>query len=325
MDLHMQKGSTELKYQAEKSEALRLSIVIVNWNTRHLLRKCLEAVYNNLPRGQMEIWVVDNASSDGSTDMVAQDFPQVRLIQSKQNLGFASANNLALRKSRAPYVLLLNPDTEVAPGALETLLRFLDTAPGFGAAGARLLNPDGSLQPSAYPRPTLFREFWRLFHLDRIRHIAKYPMAEWDDQAPREVDVLMGACLLVRREVLDRIGLFDEDFFMYSEEVDLCYRIQRGGWRLAWVPQAQVIHYGGQSTQQAAREMFLQLYNGKIKFFRKHYGSPAIQVYKLIVLLAAFVRVLLTPLAYIERPSKRQKHLVLSSHYRSLLSALPEM
>ena len=325
MDLHMVKGSTELKYEAAKFEALRLSIVIVNWNTRDLLRKCLDAVYQDLPRGLVEIWVVDNASGDGSPDMVAQDFPQVRLIRSRENLGFASANNLALRRSSAPYVLLLNPDTEVEPGALERLLRFLDTTPEFGAAGARLLNPDGSLQLSAYPRPTLLREFWRLFHLDKIKPLANYPMNDWGEEAPKEVDVLMGACLMVRRKVLDEIGLFDENFFMYSEEVDLCYRIQHGGWRLAWVPQAQVIHYGGQSTQQVAREMFLQLYNGKIKFFRKHYGSPALQAYKLIVLLAAFIRVLLTPLAYFERSGNRRKHLTLSSHYRSLLTALPEM
>ena len=181
MDLHMVKGSTELKYEAAKFEALRLSIVIVNWNTRDLLRKCLDAVYQDLPRGLVEIWVVDNASGDGSPDMVAQDFPQVRLIRSRENLGFASANNLALRRSSAPYVLLLNPDTEVEPGALERLLRFLDTTPEFGAAGARLLNPDGSLQLSAYPRTTLLREFWRLFHLDKIKPLANYPMNDWGE------------------------------------------------------------------------------------------------------------------------------------------------
>jgi GT2 family glycosyltransferase len=315
----------ELKHEPEKFEAPRLSIVIVNWNTCDLLQACLQSIFDDLPDGSTEVWVVDNASTDGSDAMVAENFPQVRLIRSQQNLGFAAANNLAIRRSSGRYLLLLNPDTQVEPGTLETLLQFLETSFEFGAAGARLLNSDGSLQVSAYPRPTLFREFWRLFHLDKIKPLANYPMSEWGVDDSRDVDVLMGACLLARRKILDEIGLFDEDFFMYSEEVDLCYRVQRAGWRLAWVPQARVIHHGGQSTQQVAREMFLQLYRGKIKFFRKHYGSPAIQAYKLILLLAASVRVLLTPFAYVEAPGTRQKHLVLSGHYRSLLAELPGM
>ncbi len=302
-----------------------LSIIIVNWNIRDLLAQCLASVYAHPPDGEFEIFVVDNASTDGSAQMVRKRFPQVRLIENTKNVGFARANNQAIQQSAGCYVLLLNPDTEVHPGALEKLVRFMEAYPQAGAAGARLLNPDGTLQPSCHPAPTLSRELWRLFHLDALWTYACYPMAGWDLDTPREVDMIQGACLLLRREALDQVGLLDEDYFIYSEEVDLCHRLRQRGWKVYWVPQAQVIHYGGQSTQQVAADMFLRLYQGKVLYFRKHHGRLAVQAYKLILLIAALARLSLSPLAWLERPPLRQQHLARADHYRRLVMALPEM
>ncbi len=305
-----------------KSEII-LSIIIVNWNTRDLLGQCLDSIYAPLPDDKFEVWVVDNASSDGSTQVVHERFPQVRLIENRENVGFARANNQAVRESMGRYVLLLNPDTEVKPGALETLVRFMDDHPEAGAAGARLINPDSTLQSSCHPAPTLFGEFWRLFHLDALWPYACYNMARWDLAMPREVDVVQGACMILRREALDQVGLLDEDYFIYSEEVDLCHRLRRHGWKVYWVPQAVVVHHGGQSTQQVAAEMFLRLYQGKVLYFRKHHGCLVAQVYKLILLAAALGRLLVSPLAWLERPRRRQQHLMLAGHYRRLMRALP--
>jgi GT2 family glycosyltransferase len=305
--------------------AIDLSIVVVSWNTQELLQKCLNSIYTNPAGVSFEIWVVDNNSIDGSVNMVQQEFPEVKLIKNPTNFGFAQANNQAIRRSVGRYVLLLNPDTRVKSGALATLVDYLDASPQVGAAGPRLLNPDGSLQVSCHPRPTLTREIWRLCHLDTLRPYAWYPQKKWNLEAPQEIDVLMGACLMVRREALNQVGLLDEDYFIYSEEVDLCYRIQKAGWRLYWVPGAEVVHYGGQSTRQAATEMFLHLYRSKIIYFRKNYGWPAVGVYKTILLFASLARLLLTPLVLLEASAQRHQHLSLSHRYGRLLLALPGM
>lgn len=302
-----------------------LSIIIVSWNTASLLENCLASILGNPPTSPFEIWVVDNASSDSSSQMVREKFPQVRLVENHENIGFARANNQAIQQSMGKYTLLLNPDTLVKPVALQALIDFLNEYPEAGAAGARILNPDGSLQIGSHPRPTLSRELWRLFHLDTFFPYAEYPAAKWKTSQPQEVDVLIGACLLVRKDVLNHVGFLDEDYFMYSEEVDLCYRIQRAGWRLFWVPQSEVIHFGGQSTQQIPTEMFLNLYQSKIKYFRKNYGWSAAQIYKLILRFAALSRLILTPFAIFEHSSRRQKHLTLVNRYLRLILALPRM
>ena len=304
---------------------MNLSIIIVSWNTRDLLRRCLASLYANLPEGETEVLVVDNVSTDGTVEMVRAEFPLVRLLDNTENVGFARGNNQALRLRRGRHILLLNPDTEVHPGALQALVCFLDEHPEVGAVGPRLLNPDGSLQVSCYPAPTLTREAWRLFHLDRLRPYGIYPVSTWRLDQPREVDVLMGACLLLRGETLNQVGLLDEGYFIYTEEVDLCLRVQRAGWWLAWLPQARVVHYGGQSTRQVAQSMFLHLYHSKVLYFRKHYGPAAARVYKLILFASSLPRLLLAPLAFIEPPARRADHLRLSGNYARLVASLPRM
>jgi len=302
-----------------------LSIVIISWNTADLLAQCLASIYTCPPDNDFEVLVVDNASTDDTVQIVRQQYPQVKLLENKKNVGFATANNQAVRHSTGRYVLLLNPDTKVKPGALKKLVEFIDTTPQAGAVGARILNPDESLQTSCYPAPTLAREFWRLFHLDALWPYGSYHMSGWQIDRPREVDVLLGACLLLRKSALDQVGLLDENYFIYSEEVDLCYRLRKAGWPLYWVPQAQVIHYGGQSTQQVAAEMFMRLYQSKLIFIRKHHGGLAGQLYKLILLVTALVRLLVSPLAWLERAPKRQLHLTLASRYWQLMRSLPNL
>jgi hypothetical protein len=304
----------------------RLSVVIASWNTKGLLAECLTSLYADLAASDIhahEVLIVDNASTDGTCQMVRDKFPQTTLIENAKNVGFAKANNQAIRQSTGAYVLLLNPDTVVLPGAMATLIQFLETHPQAGAVGPRVLNPDGSLQESCHPLPTLSRELWRLFHLDTLRPYAQYPMRSWDVNTERRVDALLGACMLIRRNVLAQTGLLDEDYFMYSEEVDLCSRIGKANWGLHWAPQAQIVHYGGQSTQQVAASMFLRLYQGKVIYFRKNHGAPTSRYYKLILLAAGVARLAVSPLALFEHAQRRKRHLALTKSYWQLLTHLP--
>lgn len=303
---------------------LDLSIVIVSYNVSTLLEACLGSLYTQPASIRFEVIVVENASSDDSREMVTQRFPQVRLMISSKNLGFAGANNLAIPRARARYILLLNPDTVVLPDALDELVRFLDRNPQAGAAGSRLLNPDNSLQDSCYRFPTLARETWRLLHLDALFPFGKYTLQKWSASQPHQTDVIQGTSLALRKTALDRIGILDESFFMYSEEVDLCFRLHRAGWKLFYVPASRIIHYGGQSTRQTAEKMFLQLYQSKIHYFRKHRGKLAALIYKGILYLASALRVGLSPLAYLKPADQRQKMMATVSHYVRLIKTLPQ-
>ena len=302
-----------------------LSVVIVNWNTKDLLRGCLNSIYGDQPGVEFEVLVVDNASTDGSPEIIRREFPQVRLFANQKNRGFAGGNNQAIPECHGRYVMLLNPDSVLKPDAIQILLDYLEDHPEAGVVGPRLINPDGSLQVSCYPKPTVLREFWRMFHLDALYPLSEYRMDAWRADQPKRVDVLKGACLLVRQKVFEKVGLLDESYFVYSEEVDFSRRIRQAGWELVWVPGAQVVHYGAESTSQVALKMFLQLYQGKVLYFRKHHGWVAAHTYKLILFLATLARLLLTPFAYLEDPLKREEHLTLSNRYRMLLVALPGM
>lgn len=302
-----------------------LSIIIVSWNTCDLLSQCLDSVYTSTKSNELDIWVVDNASTDGSPEMVQRSFPKVQLIENDGNVGFAKANNQAIEKSIGNIVVLLNPDTIVKPGALDHLARFLDEHQEVGAVGPCLQNPDGTLQRSCYPFPTLTREFWRLLHLDMLQSYGIYDMSTWDCHEPRSVDAIQGACLMIRRETLNKTGLLDPGYFMYTEEIDLCYRIKKAGWDLYWVPDAEVIHFGGQSTRQIAPRMFLSLYQTKVQFFRKNYGKLTAFAYKLILYFAAIVRILFSPLVLLTRKEIRDQILYLTRRYMDLIVALPKM
>jgi N-acetylglucosaminyl-diphospho-decaprenol L-rhamnosyltransferase len=265
-----------------------LAVVTVSYNTRDLLADCLESVFASLARSTMagEVWVVDNASADGSATMVSQRFPQVRLIAHDENLGFAAGNNLALRsmtvgrsgqrgqEANPRHVLFLNPDTRVVGDALETMVGFLDETPMAGAVGARLVHGDGSFQHSAFAFPGLvqiFLDFFPLHHrLLDSRLNGRYPRRFYDAQDPFAVDHPLGAALMVRSATLTQVGGFDERYFMYCEEIDLCRRIKMVGWEIYCLPQAKVVHLVGQSTRQFRDQMFLALWRSRFLMFEEH-------------------------------------------------------
>jgi GT2 family glycosyltransferase len=278
-----------------------LAIVIVNWNVKTLLKNCLASILQDSSGSNLSvaIWVVDNASTDGSVDMLRRDFPHVHLIASETNLGFAGGNNAALRAigfdgSPSPAdlpdaVLLLNPDTEVHPGALQTLLNFLRNNPQAGIAGARLLYGDGSFQHSAFGFPGLWQPAIELLplpgRLAESRLNGRYPRSLYEDNQPFPIDHPLGAAMGVRREAIRQVGLLDEDYHMYVEEVDWSKRIVSAGWQAYCVPQAIITHLGGQSTGQIKTDMFVTLWASRYRFYQKYYGKFKVWVARQIVTL----------------------------------------
>lgn len=261
---------------ASARAGLDLSIVIVSWNTRELLRKCLQTVAVEQRAGCAEVFVVDNHSGDGSAAMVASDFPWVKLIANRDNRGFAKANNQAIWLSRGKKVLLLNPDTELKPGCLEQLMRFLDDHPQAGVVAPQLLNTDGSIQRSCRELPTLRGMLYELFGLSRLYRkfpeFGRYKMLGFDYSYECRVDQPEGACLLIRREVLDEVGLLDEGYFMLFEEVDWCHRVKQAGWEIWYTPSAQVVHHYGQSIKQVKAKMIVSSHSGLYRYWHKHHS-----------------------------------------------------
>ncbi len=263
-----------------------VSVVIVSYNTRDLLRACLRSVVANpshlLYREDSvgthsdvvccEVFVVDNASSDSSAAMVREEFPQVHLVESPRNLGFAAATNVGLRQAMGRYLLLLNPDAELLGDALPAMVRFLDSHPRVAAVGPRLIYADGRRQHSAFRFPTLAQVLMDLFPLHgRLldsRLNGRYPPAT----RPHPIDHPLGACMLISREALVDVGLLDEGFFMYCEEVDWCLRARKKGWEVYHIPEALAVHHAGQSTGQRRNAMLVQLYASRLRLYRKHYS-----------------------------------------------------
>ena len=281
---------------------LDLSIVIVSWNVKDLLRQCLRSVIssqNSVVRQSRdlttdywllttEIIVVDNGSTDGSAAMVREEFPQVRLMANEANVGFTKANNQALAQCRGRTLLLLNPDTEVRPGALEAMVAYMDEHPEVGALGPQLLNPDGSVQSSRRRFPTLTTAFLestvlQLWFPDNAV-LRRYYVLDRPDDEVQEVDWVVGAAILIRREAWDQVGPLDEGFFMYSEELDWCRRARERGWRVVYLPAAQVVHYGAQSSEQVKPLQHIHFQRSKVRYFRKHHGPWQAEALRLFLL-----------------------------------------
>ncbi len=261
-----------------------VSIVILNWNTRDLLLQCLEEVFATKGSIDCEVIVADNASTDDSVSTVQARFPQVRIIQNKENAGFARGNNIGVAGCTGKYALILNTDSFLQPGALAELVRAAESDPQTGIVGAHLRNPDGTFQASHTRFPTLWREFLILSGLGRLFFGRNYPSAGPDEMpGPQKVDYVEGACLLVAVEKYRAISGFDEAYFMYSEEVDLCFRMHQKGWHVWYAPSARVIHLGGASSQSRKPEREGDLYRSRVRFFRKHYGALAANVLKLMI------------------------------------------
>ena len=271
---------------------MELSIIVVNWNTCGLLKKCLRSIHDTVCKSSLEIIVVDNGSNDGSVEFVQEYFPQVKLIDNQENLGFARANNQAIRASNGKFILLLNSDAFLTPNAVQEMIRLMNGNPEIGIVGASLFYPDGRPQLSHGPIPTLRTEIWSLAGLDKVGSRINQRRSR---VSFLETGTVSGACLLVRRTLLNEIGLLDENFFMFSEEVDLCHRAHKVGWKVVYLPTARVIHVGGGSTGVTA-ERILMLYHGKLQYYSKHFDDRVahrlLAVMKLITTLKVKVYLL---------------------------------
>lgn len=252
------------------------SIIIVNWNVRDLLERCLESIQRSAAGMAHEIIVVDNASQDGSAEMVRERFPRTIVLENPSNLGFSKGNNQALAWSTAPYLLLLNPDAEIQGDGLPLMTRHMETHPEVGILGPQLLNPDGTVQSSRRRFPTLATAFLESTVLQewfpRNRVLSRYYMLDLPNQEEAEADWVVGACMMVRREAYQEAGPLDEGFFMYSEELDWCYRIKGLGWKVVHFPSAKVIHHEGRSSGQVVPQRHIRFQASKVRFFRKHHG-----------------------------------------------------
>lgn len=284
---------------------LDLSIIIVNYNARDFLLKSLKSLFQNQIMESLEVFLVDNASTDGSVEEVRNHYPQVKLITNNQNKGFAAANNQAIKEARGRYLMLLNSDAAVGKAALKSMLKFMDSHSEAGAVGPRLIYPDGTPQPSVDFFPNLLTEFFHLFRMKRIlpttmlrrkvsyvagpflgRTVRTYLQTYEDGTNPRQVDCISGACLLVRREVIDKIGLLDENFFMYMEDMDWCIRMKRVGFKIYYLPNVEVLHYVGESGRGDERA-FVEHYRSRLYFFTKHRGRLA-QLFLKIMMAVSF-------------------------------------
>ncbi len=273
--------------------SLDLSVVIVNWNVRDLLGRCLESVISEVNRDAVhqplntEIIVVDNASTDGSVELIRSLFPQVNLIANAENRGFTVGNNQGIAAANGRYLLLLNPDTEVLANAITELVQYMDAHPEVGLVGPQLLHSDGQVQSSRRRFPsvaTLFFESTWLESLAPPSLLRRYYVLDKPDDATIDVDWVVGAAMLARRQAIQQVGRLGERFFMYSEELDWCRRIKAAGWRVVYHPQAQVIHFVGKSSEQAVPDRHINFQRSKIRYARKYHGRGVATTLRLYLL-----------------------------------------
>jgi GT2 family glycosyltransferase len=262
------------------SDTLDVSVVVVSWNTREDLRRCLASIERETPEARHEVFVVDNASADGSAAMVRAEFPRVRLLANDANRGFAAANNQAFALARGRYVLVLNPDTVVTDRAIERTIRLADADPTIGVLGCQVLLREGEVQRTCFRFPTVLDQLVVSTGLDRVLppRLADGPtMKRWDRRSARDVDVVSGMYMLVRKSALDEVGPMDEGYFVYAEEADLCFRLRNAGWRCVFTPLARIVHTdgGGRSTSQVRVRMHVQLQKSMLHFHRKNRGAAS--------------------------------------------------
>jgi hypothetical protein len=275
-----------------------LSVIIVSYNTREMTLDCLRTLERALGGLAAETIVVDNASTDGSAAAIREHFPVVRVIESGRNAGFGAANNLGMRAARGAFFLLLNTDAFPEPGAIAELVRFLQENPQVGVAGPRTLNKDGSLQISCYRFTSPLHAWQENLWLSR-------GYSDWAHDSVREVDFVIGACLLVRREVFAQVGGFDERFFMYSEEADWQRRIWDAGWKVMFVPAARVTHLGGASGAAHSEEVPTYFWESLDYYSRKHHGLAGLVAIRAAMVVGCFLRAILWSLAAL-LPSRRE-------------------
>ena len=277
---------------------MKLSIVIVNYNVRYFLEQCLHSVNKAVNGLSAEVFVVDNNSVDGSVEMLIERFPEIITIANKENVGFSRANNQAIQLAKGEYVLLLNPDTIVEDDTFHKIVQFMDAHPDAGGLGVKMVDGKGKFLPeSKRGLPTPIVAFYKVFGLSRLfpksRIFGRYHLGFLDKEKTHQVDILSGAFMLLRKSVLDKIGLLDETFFMYGEDIDLSYRIIKAGYKNYYYPEARIIHYKGESTKKGSLNYVVVFYNAMIIFARKHFSAKNARLFTVLINLAVYFRAIM--------------------------------
>jgi GT2 family glycosyltransferase len=285
-----------------------VSVIIVSFNTRQTTLDCLAALFAGLGETSAEVIVVDNASVDGSVEAIRAAFPKVDVIASDRNLGFGAANNLAMKRSVGRYILLLNSDAFIRPGAISSLVAYLDSHADVGVVGPRLLNADGTLQKSCYPFPTPGRGWIENLWISALfpNHPRLGDYRQWAHDTERDVAWVIGACMLVRREVFDRVGGFDERFFMYSEEADWQWRIRLAGWKVAFTPSAVVVHLGGASGATDKARIHRHFFTSLDYYQRKHHGLAGLILFRAAMVVGGMLRLVAWSGVFLLQPRRRE-------------------
>lgn len=278
---------------------MKLSIIIVSYNVRYFLEQCLHSVMNSGNGPEKEIFVVDNASSDGSAELVKEKFPEVICIANSENVGFAKANNQAIKLAKGEYVLLLNPDTVIETDTLQKVVAFMDAHPDAGGLGVNMVDGTGKFLPeSKRGLPTPAVAFYKIFGLSRLfpnsKTFGKYHLSYLDKNKTHKVDVLSGAFMLMRSETLNKTGLLDETFFMYGEDIDLSYRITQAGFNNYYFPETRIIHYKGESTKKGSLNYVFMFYNAMIIFAKKHFSQSNARLFSFLIKTAVYFRAMLS-------------------------------
>lgn len=294
-----------------------LSVCIVSWNTRELLRDCLSSLAADPASVDWEIIVVDNASTDGSPDMVVEEFPEVALIASARNLGFSGGSNAGLERATGRCLVILNPDTRVEVGALAGLAQYLDAHPSVGAVGPQLIRGDGSLELSCGRTPSLGSEIVHKLLLHRVFPFFRF--GRWNHESTRLVGWVTGACLMVRREAADQVGFLDARMFMCFEDLDWCMRLHRAGWEIAYYPAHRVIHLGGQSIQQNREEMLVVSQQSLFFLFQKHSGPLQLMALRALTVVEMLLRSLVWSGLRLAVPGRRCEARQRLAAYRRIL------
>jgi len=286
---------------------MKLSVIIVNYNVKYFLEQCLHSVKKASENIHLEVFVVDNNSVDGSVEMVRDKFPEVILIANKKNVGFSVANNQAIRVSKGEYILLLNPDTIVEHDTFKKVIAFMDNHPNAGGLGIKMVDGQGNFLPeSKRGLPTPAVAFYKISGLSKLfpksKRFAKYHLGNLDNDETNRVEILAGAFMLLRKSVLDKVGLLDETFFMYGEDIDLSYRIIKAGYDNYYYPEARIIHYKGESTKKGSINYVFVFYNAMVIFAKKHYSQKNARLFSLFINLAIYFRAFL---AILDRFAKK--------------------
>lgn len=293
-----------------------LTVSVVNWNGKEETQECLRSLLNSSPKIGMEVIVVDNASTDGSGDLLRKEFPGILLIENTENKGYAFGNNQAFRKSQGRYFLILNSDITVKRGSLDEMVHYMEIHPEVGLLGGRLENPDGTFQPSANRRfPNLLDVFLEeIFFLTRMKYLlwktplgSKIASRKWNLHEPQSVAWVGGACMLVRRELFERVGLFDEHFFFYREDCDLSFRIQKQGWKVVYYPATRFTHDWGRASQKNSRRISFESRRSLLYYFWKHHGVMTFWTAKMFLIVGLLLRFFLLSIALLLKRTERAR------------------